>query len=769
MRWARWGRSSLLVVAVAGWALATPPGEEGARQQTLRIELGPGPACESSVCESEPPSGALRIVPTGGEAAGAEEGETAIIQPFEGWSSFPVALPPAPGFVLEVMDPSYWAPVTVSSGRAEALPLRLHPVTELRLEATSSEDTAPPEAIRVEFSSTAVESFPPDSAEARRRAERVLRGEVACRRTTGVAAWLCRVPSGRMDLRIQARGFASEYLWGLALKPFQKEELGVSLVPGSSLVGWLEAPSGELPEDAEVELLPAGAATGATGVDRLSHVASISDRGLFQFRDLPAGTYRLYVDLPGWAAVDLGPLEILEGRETHLVDPVVLQVPGRLTVCVEPPLPPGVRVPEDAWTVRLSPLDGRFPSSGESVAATGCAHLRDLQPGLHDFILGDERGSRWHRRELEVHSGEQRLDLSVDHFPIEGTLERDSQPIRAQLQFRHLATGEDGARYIRKIDWFVDPEGRFDGALPEPGTWYVYATYRAGGPSVELAAVDIEDRPGEVQKLSLEVSATRVEGRVLDAGGKPARGAEVWMRRQGYVEDRPPGATGRQVTDASGTYVFEGFRPGEYYLTAHRRKAWAEAEVQVAPDTDLPGPTLILEATRELRGFVQSDLGAIPRARVYVLPDDAGVAFRGVGAILTDALGQFRVSVPEQATTVRILVVAVGHGTRLVRLPLGGEDRPILLSMARLAGTLRLTSDLSEPLPAGLRLVVDGVPMPLGLFGSPARSMGGVLGPDAWVLPSMAPGEYRLCDRGLEACSAGFLGAGETLTLEAAE
>jgi len=572
-----------------------------------------------------------------------------------------------------------------------------------------------------------------------------------------------------MDLRIQARGFASEYLWGLVLKPFREEELGVSLVPGSSLVGWLEAPSGELPDDAEVELLPAGAATGATGVGRLSHLAPVSDRGLFQFRDLPAGTYRLHVDLPGWASVDFGPLEVLVGRETHLVDPVILQEPGRLTVCVEPPLPPGVRLPEDTWIVKLYPRDERVPSSGESVAVTGCAHLRDLQPGTHDLILGDERGSRWHRRELEVHSGEQRLDLSVDHFPIEGTLERDSQPIRAQLQFRHLATGEDGARYERKVDWFVDPEGRFEGALPEPGTWYVHATYRAGGPSVELAPAEIEDRPGEVQELSLEVPATRVEGRVLDAGGKPARGAEVWMRRKGFVNDRPPGASGRQVTDATGIYTFEGFRPGEYYLTAHRRQAWAEAEVQVLPDADLPGPALTLEATRELRGFVQSDLGAIPRARVYVLPDDAGVAFRGVGSNLTDALGQFRASVPQQATSVRILVVAVGHGTRLVRLPLGGEDRPILLSMARLAGTLRLTSDLSEPLPSGLRLVVDGVPMPLSLFGSPARSMGGVLGPGTWVLPSMAPGEYRLCDRGLKACSAGFLGVGETLTLEAQE
>lgn len=726
------------------------------------VEVRPGPACNQIECEG--PSGVIRLRPAGDEGTA----DTAVARTLGAWGPLALPLPAGPGLVLEVDDPRYWTPILVRSRESREIALRLHPVTDVRVEVQSRTDGRPRD-LRVAFSSTPEEVVPQGSEAARSRAASSLNGELPCEPTEESTVWQCRIPSGSMDLHFQARGFASEFRWSVPLEPFQRATLApLDLVPGSSLLGWLETPpDAELEEAVEVELVPAGEMGGATGVRSLARTAAVSERGLFQFRDLPAGVYRLRVDVPGWARTEVGPLEVVSGLETRLADPVPLRRPGHLTVCVEPPVPPGVRRLEDTWTLSLDPRDGRSFSSRETVDLLGCARFADLQPGMYGLALGDRRGSRWDRREAEIRSGEQRVEIRVEYYPIEGTLTHDSEPLRALLEFRR-GTPRDGDGEERKVDWFVDPEGHFEGALTEPGTWYVWATLR-GGRKIELGPVEIEDDPGELQTITLELPATRLEGRVLDAEGRPAESAAVWLSRKGTPEPgRPGGFSGEVETNSEGRYAFEGIAPGEYYVTAHRGPAWASAEAVVTEDVSEPGPTLYLEATKEVRGLVLGSHGAIPGAQVYVLPEPGDVPFRAVSPRYTDAQGEFQISVPEGSTAIRVLALAVGYGARAMRFPLGEGSGPNFISLERLTGTLRLTADPSAPLPYGRDLWMNGIPMALSHFAGWARSVGGSLAAEGWVLPGMAPGAYRLCDRLQERCDDGFLGAGQVLDLEVA-
>jgi hypothetical protein len=79
--------------------------------------------------------------------------------------------------------------------------------------------------------------------------------------------------------------------------------------------------------------------------------------------------------------------------------------------------------------------------------------------------------------------------------------------------------------------------------------------------------------PGQHLRVSLELlRGTRLQGRVLHADGRPASGCEVTAQSLSDTGRRAVDVA-TLVTDADGTFVFEGQRPGLYSLTARSEGA----------------------------------------------------------------------------------------------------------------------------------------------------------------------------------------------------
>jgi hypothetical protein len=102
-------------------------------------------------------------------------------------------------------------------------------------------------------------------------------------------------------------------------------------------------------------------------------------------------------------------------------------------------------------------------------------------------------------------------------------------------------------------------------------------------------------RTSELQGVLLLLSSrgASVAGRVLDSGGRPVAGADVQLR----AIPADPGAAGREsiafsravnrhvISQADGSYSFEGVPAGQVVVTARRQNQRAAAEAATASGT----------------------------------------------------------------------------------------------------------------------------------------------------------------------------------------
>lgn len=763
--------------------LVLGPVPPGAVIADVTVLLSPGGECPESGCPA--PAGVLRLTPVG--SAGVDATGDRILT-FEGWGEVAVLGAPKGGWRLEVEAPSYWAPVEVLAPGVQERRIVLRATTRVTIHAQVPSDVAPPDHLRVAFAPAPRGELTPSPGEgpdADRSASgaSAVQGEVRCP-SRGAGVWSCEIPAGPMDLRLHARGFASVHRWDVALPAFGSVALtGLQLVPGSSLVGWLGSAGETLPADAEVMLLPARVSPSAPQSRQEIRTAPVGLRGLFQFTDLPAGTYRLQAELPGWAPLDHGPIEVLSGLETRLREPLLLQRPARLTLCIEPPFPPGHRRVEDTWSLQLySQAGDRRPPVGGSVDGTGCWTHPTLQPGEYTLVVSDLGHSVWQEMGLEVASGDSQRTVSLDLLEIEGTVEREDEPVRARIEFRKRTTDAEGTPRERHIRFYTDREGSFVGALPEPGPWDVQVALSSRGSLIELDPVEIRKGSQDPQRLTLRLPEGGLSGQVMDAAGEPVRGASVRLRPvsgPGDEDDEDAAASPRGAmteSDVQGHFRFDAVEEGSYHLDALHAGAAATAEVEVGEGVR-PEVILKLDAVREIRGQVLGDAGGLGGARVVFYPEVQDSARRTVRTITTGSQGHFRIEVPRMATGLLVAVVAPGYGARVQRValdPLAGSSAdgaaasssPVLvLSMDRLAGTLHLRSQ-EGTLSHGAVLHVDGIPIWLAMLQDQTRPGHGLNRPDHWILSSMGIAHYRLCSPAGDRCDEGFLHPGGELVLD---
>lgn len=692
----------------------------------------------------------------------ADAGESMRV-PFRGTGTVWLPLEGSVLWRLEVEADGLWSASRVLvAERGKAMVVRLHPTGRVVGRLALPRGTEPPERLDLAF-----EPPPPASSGASATAvpREDLRGRVICPVAADLT-WGCQVPAGRHELHLHAPGFASVFRWDVPIKATTQTSLGVlTLEPGASLVGFVDL-AAPLPDGAEVEVelapaQPSGALHRTRRLEALVRRTEPGPQGLFQFTDLRAGTYRLEARAEGLAPAVVDRLEVMPSRESRLSQPLVLTPFASLEVRLQPSLPPE----GEHWHLVLDQPGESLERLEGTAAPNGTWRQGELRPGFYRLQVEDEHGSRWHRQELEVKPLAPPVEISLPLLAVEGRVTLGGEPVRARLTFGGIqATGS--------VAMISDPEGRFRGHLPYGGTWPLSVLLERGGAEQTQPRVSVTaSSDGAPAWLEIDLPDTRVKGRVVDAGGRPVRHVRIRVWRSG---SSPQEGLSQVTADEGGAFELRALPEGEYDLDAFSGSGSGRARVRVREGEPVEDLRLTLLGEAPLLGRVVSEGRPVAGAEIHAYP--VLPAYRAVPLArgVTGPDGDFEVDVPMDALQVDLLVLPPGHAARLLRVPFepeaggfGGGSRGLVIEVHRLGGTLFILSGGDERDYRSATLGFGDATMFLEPFRRWALLHGARPSPTSgWVLPNLAPGSYRLCNRNGMACREGILPPGGLLELE---
>lgn len=454
------------------------------------------------------------------------------------------------------------------------------------------------------------------------------------------------LPGARLDLRLAVDGFSPHYFWDVDARQ-EPVDLGpLRLHRGGSLSGFVfEAETGRPAFHALAELSPEGTHRLASDLrqrmDRMEPGVRVNNRGFFQFRDLPAGRYRLRVSQDGLASQELGGLEIEENVETFLGDWIELDQLLDLVIALEPATDLAGR----SW--RLDLVSRQRPNEPAQRAFTdpqGLTFFSQLEPGPYVMHLLSESGSLALVREIDLNTSET-IELALPVVPIVGRVRLDDAPLVAEVE---LQTGQGDAWKFK-----TDDEGRFNGLARTPSLGILFVDIDAVEPPFR-SKLTMKGALGEevegVWTLDLDLGSRQIRGEVVMPAGQPVPGALVRADGEGWSV--------RSRTAADGSFLLPGIGEGAYELRAehpdHGTARIPAAEVSSA--TALARQRLVLNGTRKVEGALESASGLpVAGAEVTFISGGRAPAF---DSATTDLAGGFELRVSTAATRGVVTVAA---------------------------------------------------------------------------------------------------------------
>jgi hypothetical protein len=603
--------------------------------------------------------------------------------------------------------------------------------------------------------------------------------EVTCPVTN--REYRCETPAGLFDLRVGSAGFVPNYFWRVTIPPSQVAKLPLTVLrKGSSVSGWVvfAVPAPQRGRcQVELSVAVAGQAQSVQDEARrreLTQRTTVNERGFFQFGAVQPGRYVVTARAPGLIAAESGRVDVSQGLETQLMEPIRLAPPVRLTLLLDPPR----SVFGDGWMVSLAREENQgehFTTIGEtSTDETGMAKFDGLTPGTYALVVRDRRRQRWLDEKLTVESGMPPRFVHIPVLDLEGTLLLGKTPTEGVVQF-------SGKENLRRVFCFAREEGRFRCALPGAGWWRVDVQVAGDKARQELDPVEIPaPPPGSPATVEIVVPERPLAGSVVNERGAPVAGAHV---RFVHIKD---GHESSAVTNDDGDFKLRYVPLGAATVQAMGKNEVSETcrltiEEGAAPEK----VTLTLKPRAVLEGHVYSPYGPVAGAFVDALPDIVPNISISTMPQTTDVDGSFRIESLDQSPGANLIVVAPGFGARLLRVVLNPVAvTTIDVNVDQTLGAITVVPAPGAP-QAGLPwffLVHDG-----GLFTSPLLAAANMIrvspsgaGAVATIL-NMAPGDYTACfllppstapgaapaaPPSSAGCASGYLAPGGTLELK---
>ena len=303
--------------------------------------------------------------------------------------------------------------------------------------------------------------------------------------------------------------------------------------------------------------------------------------GSFRFDRLEPGRYRLTVTSDAFApphaplelTADEGEIETVELRLRHgarVAGEILGLAPGegsRFGVSARPVDDAGE---EDSWRRHKA---GRVDHAGRY-------SVHGLTAGPWAVVARDAQSGRTARATVEIGSdlADERLDLELPGgLTLSGRVLINGEGAPGLNVALRGEPGGSGSPFDGRITTRYDGGFRFEGLAA--------GTYRLSLGSDHERDVELRiDR-----EITVELTAVRVAGRVVDARGLPAGGAAVDLRREEQEARLAKGTT----TGADGRFIFPTVLPGRYRLEASADAGTAGTDLAV-DRLDVEGLELVL-------------------------------------------------------------------------------------------------------------------------------------------------------------------------------
>ncbi|HYK04898.1 MAG TPA: carboxypeptidase regulatory-like domain-containing protein [Thermoanaerobaculia bacterium] len=497
-----------------------------------------------------------------------------------------------------------------------------------------------------------------------------------CERTAD--QWTCHVPRGTWDLQFRLRGHASHFFHDVNVGT-SPAALGVlRMKQGASLAGRVAVSGKERQAAGKVAVTLTTSGAASSGQAKSAATVAYADaKGLFQFTGVAPGAYRVQArrGIESSATVEV---TVLAGREALLREPLVVAEPVVVTVSVM-----DLSAGDRGWQVELSRVENELRHLVDTrSAASGIARF-SVPPGSYELALLDDRASKWAVRSMEVAQDAVDVSLVVNPRAVAGRIRIGEVGIPAALTFHHggtgcsirAAAGEDGTFAV----WLP--------SAPDSDPWRVEIASPALNVQRTIADARVRTDGAGVARLELDLPATRLAGRVVDAEGKPVQGGFVNVVAAEADDELA------QVDIASdGEFAVHALQAGRYSVRAlmlDGRSSEVTYATVDAPDDDADGETrvtLTVSADRVVRGVVTSDGGPVAGAMVTAMPTDRAVDF--FAPRRTDGSGRFAFTLPEGSRECDFEVDAPGFALRLFHRRL--ESGSVTIPVHQYGGTLRL-------------------------------------------------------------------------------
>lgn len=515
-------------------------------------------------------------------------------------------------------------------------------------------------------------------------------------------------------------------------------------VRGARVSGSLAAPNGA--GALRVALLPRDGGLAVT---------AWTDRdGQFDFAGVPTGQYDLRLagaprerwpvlvsSLLDW--VDLGQLR---SSATNRVSLEVL-APARIVDHLE----------VTAFSVRLDE-DGKPtnvlgpPIKARRLSGNSARHeWWGLPTGHYEILVGDGRGNRWHRENLEFSASDSHV-IDLDPVAVRGSVRRGSEPMEDVLAwFGGLLGGQ-------RVALRSGRGGNFAGLLPREGPWLVEITqapvcdpcegeWESGRwegfdrHDVSVAGVfDVAEGVDGFARVEIELADLRVGGQVVLAHpgtdeSSPVPGAEVAID----MADREPPLHWSTSSSETGEFEVEGLSSGTASLVATaridgRHYRSPRVNVRIPEDGQVDDLTLEISALRPLRLSLRSRGGAVNRGIAVLRYWEHGYESTLSGQSGLD--GSIEFSLPSSSGVVSLVVFAEGFGSDGWRLQVP-DDGLVEIELVEERGDLLVpgTADGTLKMRRGTVVAVSD----LIRYGQVRRLEEGLL------VRGLSPGSYTFC------------------------
>jgi hypothetical protein len=618
----------------------------------------------------------------------------------------------------------------------------------------------------------------PSSLEARFEATREgsskkqdLPAGVATCATGATGEWRCRVPAGRLDIALHAKGFVPHYLWNVPVTAGKTDSLGsLKLAPGASVVGWIAHEDGTPAEKCRVRMEPA-TAPGPGNDPVLQFLRTVAGEvpcqknGFFQFTGVAAGAYAL-VAREAEARAQMSPVQVWSGAESRISVPIVLRRPADLEVAISPPTD---------WLGRPWRLEARRANEYRAgweersfraeATLDGRVKIAQQPPGRFWITVYDQLGNQiFSDTQADLSQSAQPYPITLDLLWVEGRVRIGGEPVSGRLFFG----GRSGSTLIEMVS---DGKGHFEGPLPKAGYWRV--DIEADKPSLKTSARTEVKAKGSRASVSIELPDNKVFGRVVDPSGNAARNAEVTLTSM----------LGSMLTyaDDKGEFDFRAFPNGATQLAAQASGAGHEVSGTYrfeASGASPHGPVVLtLQRNRSLRGRVLAATGPVIGATV------GARALGGGGSLLTARSGfdgRFQLEIPEEAQILQAIVSPPGGALKAYEVDVSsGAD--LLLQVEPSGGdvVVRLGKETGSD-DRILAVWQDEIGIPFGTLAQWTEGHGvRFWQAGQYHLSQLAPGQYTVCLgaaapsspgesdawKRQSSCASGYLAPGGTLDL----